>query len=75
MEVAALLAFERAVDGIHSAENAAHGCGVASEGVRARGVGLRAVWAVAAVANAEEVAQREQHQGVETFCARQRISG
>ena len=72
---AALLTFERAVDSIHAAKDAPHGGSIAAKGIHAGIVGLRAVGAIAAVAHAKEVPQREQYQCLKAFCASQGVPG
>ena len=72
---AAFLTFEGAVDSVHAAKDASHCRGIAAKGIHAGFVRLSRVGAVAAVADAKEVPERQQHQGLKPFRAGQRIPG
>ena len=72
---AAFLTFEGAVDSVHAAKDASHCRGIAAKGIHAAFVRLSAVGAVAAVADAKEVPERQQHQGLKPFRPGQRIPG
>ena len=71
----ALLALDGAVNGVYAAQHAAACRGVAAEGVRAGRLGGRAVGAAGAVADAKDVAEREEDEGAETLHAGQRVPG
>ena len=64
-----LLAFDGAEGGVQPPEDAPARHGVAAERVRAGPVGIPAVRASGAVANAEEVSERQLHQGAEAVRA------